>query len=136
MINVARTSPFVNNGDWSGVTNNAMLQAWADDYWSESHRDSYAAWPRLSTELVSNNNRNSTWWLRDGSYLRLKTAEIGYTVPAKFTKKVRLDMLRIYLSGTNLFTWSKFKTWDVEMADNGLNYPIQRVMNIGLNVNF
>ena len=49
---------------------------------------------------------------------------------------MRMKTFRIYFSGTNLFTLSKFKMWDVEMSDNGLNYPIQRVFNLGLNVNF
>ena len=118
------------------TTSNAMLQAWADSHWSETNRDSYATYPRLTPELVSNNNRSSTWWLRDGSYLRLKTVEFGYTLPEKWTNKMRIKSLRLYFSGTNLFTLSKFKMWDVEMSGNGLNYPIQRVLNLGINVNF
>ena len=49
---------------------------------------------------------------------------------------MRIKSLRLYFSGTNLFTLSKFKMWDVEMSGNGLNYPIQRVLNLGINVNF
>lgn len=143
IINHQATAPFINmsKGDEWGdakslTTSNAMLQAWADSHWSETNRDSYATYPRLTSELVSNNNRNSTWWLRDGSYLRLKTVEFGYTFPEKWTNKMRIKSLRLYFSGTNLFTLSKFKMWDVEMSGNGLNYPIQRVLNLGINVNF
>lgn len=141
-INSTMTAPFINlgsvNNNYSGwgTTANAMLQEWADNRWTESNRDSYAKYPRLSSQIVSNNNRGSTWWLRDGSYLRLKTLEIGYTIPKKWADSMRMKAFRVYVSGTNLFTLSKFKMWDVEMSDNGLNYPIQRVFNIGLNVNF
>ena len=134
-INYSATAPFVNNGSFSGTTSNAVLKAWADDHWSESNRDSYALYPRLSPELVSNNNRNSTWWLRDGSYLRLKSLEFGYTFPRKWTEKIKMQSARIYFSGTNLLTFAKFKMWDVEMSGNGLNYPIQQVFNLGVNIN-
>lgn len=136
LIDPSATAPFVNVGGSWGMATNAMLTAWADNHWSEDNRNPYAAWPRLSEQIVSNNNRSSTWWLRDGSYLRLKTIELGYTVPQRITEKIRLKQLRVYFSGNNIFTLSKFKTWDVEMASNGLNYPIQRVFNIGINVNF
>ncbi|MGN1233672.1 MAG: SusC/RagA family TonB-linked outer membrane protein [Candidatus Cryptobacteroides sp.] len=136
MINHERTAPFVNLGDWGSVTSNAMMKEFADNRWTESNRDCYAMYPRLSPQIVSNNNKASTWWLRDGSYLRLKTLEIGYTIPKKACDAMRMKTFRIYFSGTNLFTLSKFKMWDVEMSGNGLNYPIQRVFNLGLNVNF
>ena len=84
----------------------------------------------------SNNNRNSTWWLRDGTFLRLKSLEIGYSFNADILKKVKLKNARIYLTGTNLLTISRFKIWDVEMGGNGLGYPIQKTTNIGINLNF
>lgn len=138
-IDSKKTSPFINMKSDQAIgknSNNAMLQAWADSYWSESNRNSYALWPRLSAELIENNQRRSTWYLRDGSYLRLKSLEIGYTLPENLTKKFHMSGLRFYLSGLNLFTLSKFKLWDPEMGSNGLGYPIQRVYNIGINVNF
>jgi hypothetical protein len=52
------------------------------------------------------------------------------------TDKVGMNNLRFYVSGTNLLLFSKFKMWDVEMAGNGLGYPIQRVINFGLNLTF
>jgi TonB-linked SusC/RagA family outer membrane protein len=131
-LNLKNTETIIDNYD----TNNAMLQAWADSYWSENNRDIYALWPRLSAEVIANNTQNSTWWLRDGAYIRLKSVEIGYTLPTKLTEKIGVKNLRIYFSGLNLLTFSKFKTWDVEMGGNGLGYPIQQVYNIGLNVGF
>lgn len=136
MIDRNATAPFLNNGVGGQTSTNGMLKVWAEDHWSESNPDIYAQWPRLSNYYIYNNDQNSTWWIRDGSYLRLKTAEIGYTFPDRWMKKARIEALRIYLSGTNLFTISNFKLWDVEMGGNGLNYPIQRVFNLGVNLNF
>ncbi len=127
-ISSSAITPFVNRGQ------RALLQYIADDHWSENNRDIYAFWPRLSEFQVANNNANSTHWLQDGTFIRLKSAEIGYTLPEKFTKKFHVNMLRFYASGSNLFHWSKFKMWDPEMAGNGLGYPIQRVLNLGINV--
>ncbi len=140
-LNIISTAPFIktnyNPGGVSrGEGTNAMLQAWADSHWSEDNRDSYALWPRLSDKLIENNKQASTWWQRDGTYLRLKTAELGYTLPSKLSRKIGMEKLRVYVSGTNLLTFSAFDMWDVEMAGNGLGYPIQRVINVGVNVNF
>ena len=112
--------------------NNALLQVIADNHWSESNQNMYAFWPRLSDTAISNNNQSSTWWLRDGTFLRMKSAEIGYTLPKRLTSKAKLENLRIYVSGTNLFNISKFKIWDTEMGNNGLGYPVQRVFNVGI----
>lgn len=129
-------SPFIDTDSDASLSSNALLSVIADNHWSESNRNIYAFWPRLANELISNNIQDSTWWMQDGSFMRLKSLEIGYTLPEQWTKKVRLGNVRIYLSGTNLLTFSKFKLWDPEMGGNGLGYPIQRVYNIGLNVNF
>lgn len=112
--------------------NNALLQVIANNHWSESNQNMYAFWPRLSDTAISNNNQSSTWWLRDGTFLRMKSAEIGYTLPKRLTGKAKLENLRIYVSGTNLFNISKFKIWDTEMGNNGLGYPVQRVFNVGI----
>jgi hypothetical protein len=74
--------------------------------------------------------------MRDGSFLRLKAVEFGYTFQSAQLKTTGVDNIRIYYSGTNLLTWSKFKLWDPEMAGNGLGYPVQKVHNIGLQISF
>ena len=117
-------------------TNNQLVKFIANSYWSESNHNRYATWPRLSTTSVANNKELSTWFMRDGSFLRLKLVELGYTVPQKIVSKWGMSNLRLYMSSTNLFVLSKFKDWDVELAGNGLNYPLQRVFNIGVNVSF
>jgi TonB-linked SusC/RagA family outer membrane protein len=122
-------TPFVNGGQ------RGLLQYIADDHWSENNRDVYAFWPRLSEYAIANNNKPSTHWLQNGAFLRLKQVEIGYTLPEKLTQKAFINKLRFYASGTNLLLWSKFKMWDPEMAGNGLGYPVQRVINFGVNVN-
>ena len=122
--------------DLGGNNLNGMMQAYADDYWSESNRNIYATFPRLSTTDIANNNRNSTWWLRDGSYLRLKSVEIGYTLPKRLTSHLGMSNLRIYASGLNLFAWNRFKLWDVEQGNDGMQYPIQAVYNFGINLSF
>lgn len=127
-IDAAGTSPFINDAQ--------VLKAYADSYWSEENQNIYALWPRLSPILNSNNIATSTWFMRDGTFLRLKQLELGYTVPDKLTERIKMNNLRVYLSGTNLFLFSKFKLWDVEMAGQGLGYPIQRVFNIGVNLSF
>ena len=135
-IDPRNTSPFVNYdaGDRIGVQQ--CLDVIANDHWSENNRDIYAFWPRLSPTLVDNNMVTSTWWMHDGSFLRLKTVELGYTFSQKALKKIGVQSLRLYLTGSNLLTFSKFKLWDAEMGNNGLGYPIQRVYNLGININF
>ena len=122
------TAPFVNNGQ--------LLKAYSDSHWSEDNRDIYALYPRYSAYENKNNTQVSTWWMRDGSFLRLKQMEFGYTLPQKLTNKIHVDNLRVYFQGNNLLCWSKFKLWDPELAGEGFNYPIQRTFNIGVNVTF
>lgn len=135
-IGVSSTAPFIDNdGNGSVLSQNQLLQAYADDYWSEDNRNLFALWPRLSGAPVTNNTQVSTWFQQNGSFLRLKQLEMGYSFPA-FAKKINVDNLRFYVNGTNLFLWSKFKLWDVEMASNGLGYPLQKVFNLGVHVSF
>ncbi|MGS2762868.1 SusC/RagA family TonB-linked outer membrane protein [Sinomicrobium sp. M5D2P9] len=139
----ARTSLFINptTGDINnsgsapfGSTSapNAVLQAWANSHWSEDNRDIYALWPRLSQTPLENNTQTSTHWMRNAAFLRLKQAEIAYTLNRDFTQRYKIDRFRIYISGTNLFNISAFKLWDPEMGGAGLRYPIQRVFNLGI----
>lgn len=126
--NIFGTAPFVNNAQ--------ILQAYAEDHWSEENQNLYALWPRLSTYDIPNNQQPSTWWLRDGSFLRLKSVEAGYTFPKKWSSKIYMENVRLYFSGLNLLTFSKFKLWDPELAGNGFAYPIQKIFNAGLKLNF
>ncbi len=127
-IDPTSISPFVNERN--------ALQIIADNHWSDENPDPNAFWPRMSVNTVANNEKASTWWLRDGSFLRLKSVEVGYSIPARLLKKIKVEEARLYASGTNLLVFSNFKLWDPEMGGKGLGYPPQRIINLGLNFNF
>lgn len=136
-IDVNKTSPFANAGTVNDLQlKNGLLKAYADDHWSEDNQNLFALWPRLSTDVNANNAQTNTWFMRDGAFLRLKNAEFGYTLPQSLTKRIHLEKARFYINGSNLISFSKFKLWDVEMAGNGLDYPIQRVINVGAQLSF
>ncbi|SHE41182.1 TonB-linked outer membrane protein, SusC/RagA family [Bacteroides faecichinchillae] len=107
------------------------------NYWSlGTNEDPHAKYPRLSFNGNSNNFRTSTYWMRDGSYLRLKNLEVGYTLPTHWVNRVYLNKVRIYFMGTNLLTFSKFDLWDPEMGSGtGEKYPLSRTYTVGLTVN-
>ena len=95
-----------------------------------------AEYPRLSYGPNSNNYQQSTYWLRNGSYLRLKTVEVGYTLPTQLVNKVHFNTVRIFCVGTNLLTWSAFKLWDPEMGStDGKRYPLSKNLSLGISVN-
>ena len=105
----------------------SVLKFIADDYWSEADPNQNAAYPRLDLSSNTNNTQVSTFWSRDGSFLRLKNMEIGYSY--KF--------LRVYLAGQNLFTISKFKHWDAELGSgSGMKYPTMVTGTIGAQLTF
>ncbi|MGM9788372.1 MAG: SusC/RagA family TonB-linked outer membrane protein [Candidatus Cryptobacteroides sp.] len=105
--------------------------------WTLSNQDPNAPYPRLSLNKVENNQQPSTYWQRDMSFIRLKNAEIGYTIPKKLTKKIGLSTVRIYAQGLNLLTFSEFKLWDPELDSSyGNVYPTMRTYTFGVNLNF
>ncbi|MCF3111805.1 TonB-dependent receptor [Niabella sp. CC-SYL272] len=134
-------SPFVSA---TGSAPTQILQAFAEDHWSEGNQNLYALYPRLGTtaDQIANNTQVSTWWLRSGSLLRLKSAEIGYTLPQKLFKRLPLKNARIYLSGINLLRFSSFDLWEPELSFNtntnnpnsAFNYPILKQYNLGINI--
>ena len=136
-LDAANMAPFVEVTSGGKKGNRAMLSFIAESVWTETDRDIYAKWPRLSPDVgsaaIGNNNNfvRSNYWMRSIGYLRLKSVEVGYTIP-----EIKGINPRVYISGTNLLTLSNFKLWDPEMGGNGLSYPLQRVFNLGLQVNF
>ena len=129
-IDPSAISPFVANGAYQ----HGLLNVIANDHWSEDNRNLYAFWPRLGLTQSNNNNQPSNWWMRNGAFLRMKSAEIGYNVRERTLKKHHISGLRFYINGTNLFLISAFKLWDPEQGGNGLGYPVQKVFNAGLNI--
>lgn len=132
-----KVSPFVQSPEQYIYGNTQVLQAFAESHWSEENQDLYAQYPRMGVNVpsIANNLQSSTWWMRDGSFIRLKSLEIGYSLPQSVSDRLKLKNCRIYFNGLNLFTFSPFKLWDPEQGGNGFAYPIQKVFNVGLNVN-
>lgn len=126
------TAPFLQFGGLQ----TQMLKAYAESHWSEDNRNLYALWPRLDAQVNSNNAQVSTWFMRNGAYMRLETVELGYTLPTRWSKLVKMSSARLYVNANDVIAFSKFKLWDVEQGGEGLGYPIQRKLNIGLNLTF
>lgn len=118
--------------EWA-FQNNGLGQAWEHnlDRWTPATAAT-AAYPRLTVGTNINNEATSTFWMKSGNYLRLKNIEIGYTVPKVITRKIRLQSLRVFASGTNLFTVSAYDRVDPEVYN--MAYPIQRLINLGINI--
>ena len=103
--------------------------------WRPDHTD--AKYPRLGIESRSNGGKFSSWWVEDGSYVRLKSIQLGYTIPKKWSKKAGFERIRAYVAGGNLFTLSHLEHMDPEMPSvNQGYYPQQRTYEFGLNVTF
>ena len=113
-------------GGLSSDNTSSVLQWIAENHWSESNPNPNAKYPRLglSTSQISNNTVRSTYWERNGDFLRWKTLEVGYSFPH----------CRIYFSGENLAVWSPFKLYDPELGWD--TYPLQRTFNIGAQIKF
>ena len=153
---------FTLNGSWKGFDLNIFFQGqakakqvimpsmnmvtdfykgrWIDTNTAEQNAD--ARWPRAFIKQTYGdafNGVTSTWWLRDASFLRLKSVELGYTLPKIASKFLNIENLRIYANGNNLFSIDKIKICDPEVPDGvaGTNfYPQQRIITVGLNVTF
>ena len=111
------------------------------DRWTLENDNPDATTPRLSygaSAIGQNNNTQlSTYWLRDIAFFRLKSAELGYTLPSTFTEHIGISNFRIYMRATNLFTISKFDLWDPELnTNNGSRYPNISVVALGGTIQF
>ena len=121
---VAKRSLFISDIQpfGSNANNRNVLTFIAEDRWSPDNQNILAEYPRLTIETHDNNFAQSTYWMRNGAFLKLKNAEIGYTIKS----------MRFYIRGSNLLTFAPFKHWDPEQGGgSGLSYPTQRVFNIG-----
>ena len=124
--NTQFTRPFYGGGN-SPVY--LMEGAWRPD-------NPNAKYPRLTLE-PDNNGYANTLWLIDGSYVRLKSVQLGYSIPRRMIQKIGADNLRLYVSGSNLFTLSHMPYIDPEAPDvNNGYYPQQKTYSIGLNITF
>ncbi|MFO3728043.1 TonB-dependent receptor [Butyricimonas muris] len=138
-MNPMAISPFVEN--------RAMLKAIYDDHWSENNMKARPFWPRLSTQSIEIHNpqensgtgaeqRRSTYFMRECSFLRCTSIELAYNLPQNLLTKLKMQSIKFYTRVNNPFLISNFKVWDVELGENGFNYPIQRTWSVGLNISF
>lgn len=106
--------------------------------WTEENPSQNVQVPRLSPSASYNMNyEDSTWWLKNTSYLRLKNLQIAYSLPKKWMQAIHLSGASVFLQGVNLLTFSKFKLWDVEQSDGrGDVYPNTKSYSIGINFSF
>ncbi len=128
-------------GQWGNVFKGMLDDRWVDAATAatlgiQANEDVNATYPRLSYGANANNFRNSTFWLRDGRYLRLKNLDFGYTLPKQIVNKIHFQNIRFYVSGTNLFFLSKkFDMWDPEsLQERGEDYPITKAVTVGVQV--
>ena len=121
------------DGDWGNILTDVVK---SNRWILGENEDPNAKYPRLSYGGNNNNYQSSTYWMRNGSYLRLKNLEVGYTIPKSIVNKIRLNNIRIYFMGTNLVTFSSFKLWDPELgSSNGQVYPLSKAYTLGLTIN-
>lgn len=109
------------------------LQSWTEERQANGEAILY---PRLTTELNPNEIQNS-FFINDGSYIRLKNMEIGYELPVSIAKKISAQRIRFYANGLNLITWDRLPVKDYDPELEGIfTYPITRTFNFGVNVTF
>jgi len=150
--------------DWKGIDMNLFFQgALGNDIFDFSQRGDIPAmnrpawildrWhgegtsnriPRITTANPNSNWRSSDLYIKDGSYMRLKSAQLGYTLPVELTQKIAVQRLRIYVSADNLLTFTKYDGFDPEIASGGYTtigidrgiYPQARTISLGANISF
>jgi len=145
-LNPKALSPFTGDDD---VPDHAMLKEIYDSHWSENNMADRPFWPRLSVDNIITYNpqedwynedatevRKSTYFMRSCSFLRCTSLELAYNLPQSIKSKIRMQNVKIFARANNPFLISNFKLWDVELGEDGFNYPIQRTFAVGLNFSF
>ena len=125
-----------NGGMWQSTCFEEHLDYWrAEDDPLGGNTDAYYPKPYFNTDK---NQQTQTRYLQNAAYIRLKNLQVGYTLKPEWTRKAKIEKLRIYFSGENLFEFSKmFKYYDPELNTvAGYMYPIMRNYSIGVNVVF
>lgn len=111
------------------------FELWADNYWTPENPD--AKYPRIAGNWLQPEfgGGPSSFWVRNGAYLRLKNLNIGYTLPNRWFEKIGLSEVQLYVNGTNLFVISGFDEHDPEQATLD-SYPLMKTFTAGLSINF
>jgi TonB-linked SusC/RagA family outer membrane protein len=138
---VSRISIFIEGDSFRPFQHDAMGRSAINEdvylrRWTEANPDPNARYPRLSIGQNPNNFRISTWNMHDGSFIRLKNAEIGFTFPQRIIEPLHMSNLRIFASGLNLLMFSSFDLWDPERGAAGNRYPPTRTAVAGISMSF
>ena len=125
--------PFHNGVDASSARMEALDRWQNNDPYNQN-----VLFPRVHATKFDHNAYGSTWWYRNGSFLRLKNVEFGYQFNKQMLRKISMQNLRIYVQGTNLAVWDNIEYWDPELggSNSGSKYPICGTWTIGLEVTF
>lgn len=122
----------------SGTAATGYINQFSVNTWNSTNTE--AIYPRLSISDRGNNTASSTYWLRSGDFLRLKTAELGYTFPTSLVQKMHLKFCRFYISGFNLLTFSDVGNLPIDpeipTSGYGSNYPYLKTYSAGITANF
>lgn len=114
------------------------------DRWTVENPNPNAFYPRLGAGTINDNYTQSSWWIQNGRYLRLKSLQLTYKLPKQVVNRFKLQNADVFFSGVNLLTFSPFKLWDAELGDGnseekypgGARYPNVATYSIGFNLNF
>lgn len=131
-VAVTNRSVYLSGKDFYAFQQNAKATSWAMERWTVDTR-STATYPRLSAMNNQNNFQHSTFWQRDGSFVKLQYAEIGVKLPERLIQKLGLSETKLFLNGTNLFTLDKVEVADPEIL---FGYPSVRSYTIGAKIQF
>ena len=122
-------------GSGQGSLGNILTNV--DDRWTPENPSQNVFYPRLSYGQNENNSQASTWWQKNGAFVRLKNFEMGYSFKMSPALKSVLSNVRLFARGTNLLTFSSFKLWDPELGGTGyMSYPLSRIASIGIDFTF
>jgi hypothetical protein len=124
-----QTYPFFNN-------NSNLDYEYYNNRWTPKNQDS--KYTRATSSPTVNNTSGSDFWIRNTSYLRLKNASFGYTIPSRITKAIKINSIRVYIGGQNLITFSNLKFMDPEMGYSAREtaYPNMKSYTFGANITF
>ena len=125
-----------------------MLKEIYESHWTAKNTDNHPFWPRLSVLNIVDYNkqedwyanetdvRTSTYFMRECRFLRCTSLELAYNLPMSVRKKLRMQTMKIFGRVNNPFLISNFKIWDVELGEDGFNYPIQKTYAAGITISF
>lgn len=125
---MANRSVYLSGKNFYAFQNDGKISSIALGRWTENNKES-ATYPRLSSQNNMNNFQPSSFWQRDGSFVKLENAEIGYSIPTPVTKKIGIPDIKIFINGTDLFTLDHVKIADPEVVTG---YPATKTYSFGL----